>query len=72
MTTEDVLTLKEAADLLKVSIYILGREARAGRIPARRVGGRWRFLRKKLAAWMEDEPEFIDPRRVKYQKRGEL
>ena len=46
--TEDVLTLSEAAAFLKVSVRTLVFDADLRRVPARRVGCRWRFSRKAL------------------------
>lgn len=48
----DVLTVEEAADLLKIprsSIYKLAQE---GRIPAQKVGRHWRFHRPTLLKWV--------------------
>ena len=48
----DVLTVEEAADLLKIprsSIYKLAQE---GRIPAQKVGRHWRFHRATLLKWV--------------------
>jgi excisionase family DNA binding protein len=48
----DILTVEEAADLLKIprsSVYKLAQE---GRIPAQKVGRHWRFHRPTLLRWV--------------------
>ena len=47
----DVLTLGEAAGLLRVGPDELERLAVKNKIPARRIGARWRFNRTALLAW---------------------
>jgi excisionase family DNA binding protein len=54
----DVLTVEEAADLLKIprsSIYKLAQE---GRIPAQKVGRHWRFHRATLLKWVAGQANF--------------
>lgn len=53
-TPPEVLTLKEAAAMLRVSRMDLEEAAAAGRVPARRIGGKWRFTRAALLAWLGD------------------
>ena len=54
------LTLAEAASYAKVSSVTLRREAKAGRLPAYKVGGRrvWRFRVEDVDAWLQ-QPEVI-------------
>ena len=52
---DDILTIEEAAKLLKVprsSIYKLAQE---GKIPAHKVGRHWRFHRGTLVMWIAGE-----------------
>ena len=52
----DILTVKEAAELLKIprsSIYKLAQE---GKIPAKKVGRHWRFHRGLLLRYVADIP----------------
>jgi excisionase family DNA binding protein len=46
--TPDILTLEEAAKLLRVSTKTLGKLARSGEVPAMRLGREWRFSREQL------------------------
>ena len=52
MSTE-VLTTHEAAALLSMHPKTLLRQAREGRVPAARIGGRWKFSRRQLMRWLE-------------------
>jgi excisionase family DNA binding protein len=53
MEKDRILTLKEAAAYLQIGIPTIYRLAQAGRIPASKVGGQWRFRREVLDAWMD-------------------
>jgi excisionase family DNA binding protein len=48
----EILTLEEAAALLRVSDDVLRARAQAGELPARRFGEEWRFARSALLAWL--------------------
>ena len=50
---DDVLTPAEAAAYLRVSEDAVLKQANDGMIPAQRVGGEWRFLRKALSDWLQ-------------------
>lgn len=49
---DEVLTLEEAAALLKVSETLVYQLARSGSLPGRKVGREWRFLRSALLEWL--------------------
>ncbi len=54
----DVLTVEEAADLLRIprsSVYKLAQE---GKIPAQKVGRHWRFHRATLLKWVAGQVYF--------------
>lgn len=56
--TGDVLTLEDAAALLRVSVQALRARAEARELPGRRFGREWRFSRTALLAWLEQgEPD---------------
>ncbi len=48
----DVLTLEEAAELLRVSVDALRTRAERGEVPGRRLGDEWRFRRDALLDWL--------------------
>jgi excisionase family DNA binding protein len=51
-STDGVLTLDEAAELLRVSLDALRARAEAGDVPGRLLGGEWRFRRDALLDWL--------------------
>jgi len=51
----EVLTIKDVAALLKVGEKTIYSMAQGGELPAFKVRGRWRFSRKDLDAWMEQQ-----------------
>ena len=54
-TEIEILTLSEAARLIRVSEKTLGEMARTRRIPSQKVGREWRFSRSALEAWFAGE-----------------
>ena len=48
------MTLQEVADYLQLSKDLIYRLAQNGKIPASKVGSRWRFRRERIDRWMED------------------
>ncbi|MBM4130639.1 helix-turn-helix domain-containing protein [bacterium] len=49
-----VMTSVEAADYLKMHVKTVCRLAKEGKIPARKVGSEWRFLRSVLDNWLAE------------------
>jgi excisionase family DNA binding protein len=49
---KQVMTSIEAADYLKMHVKTVCRLAKEGKIPARKVGSEWRFLRSVLDSWL--------------------
>jgi excisionase family DNA binding protein len=54
-TTNQVMTSVEAADYLKMHVKTVCRLAKEGKIPAKKVGSEWRFLRTVLDRWLAEE-----------------
>jgi excisionase family DNA binding protein len=50
---DEVLTFKEAMELLKVGRNTLLKLAQEGKIPSQKVGNQWRFSREALLKWLE-------------------
>jgi excisionase family DNA binding protein len=50
---EEILTLKQVADFLKVTERTIYRLAAGKKIPAFKVGGIWRFSRAELDQWIQ-------------------
>ena len=51
--TNDILTVKEVAEYLKVNERTVYRLALSGKLPAFRVGSSWRFRAAELKEWIE-------------------
>ncbi len=49
-----VMTSVEAADYLKMHVKTVCRLAKEGKIPAKKVGSEWRFLRQVLDNWLAE------------------
>ncbi len=49
-----VMTSVEAAEYLKMHVKTVCRLAKEGKIPARKVGSEWRFLRSVLDNWLAE------------------
>ncbi|MBP9040769.1 MAG: helix-turn-helix domain-containing protein [Anaerolineaceae bacterium] len=47
-----IITIEEAADLLKIPVSSVYKLAQAGKIPAQKVGRHWRFHRQTLIQWI--------------------
>ena len=50
---DDILTLPEVANLLKVAEKTVYGLAQKGDLPAFKVGGQWRFRRTAIDSWIE-------------------
>ncbi|MCG7878574.1 MAG: helix-turn-helix domain-containing protein [Candidatus Thiodiazotropha taylori] len=53
--TDEILTLKEVADYLKLAEKTAYRLAADGKLPGFKVGGSWRFKREDVSAWIEEQ-----------------
>lgn len=53
--TDEALSIKQLADLLKLSERTVYRLANSGEIPGFRVGNSWRFQRSRVEAWMDEQ-----------------
>jgi hypothetical protein len=48
----DALNLTEAAEFLKMNPEVLRRQAKAGKVPGRKTGKSWLFIKQHLADWV--------------------
>jgi excisionase family DNA binding protein len=53
--TDEILTLKEVADYLKLAEKTAYRLAAEGKLPGFKVGGSWRFKREDVQSWIEQQ-----------------
>lgn len=52
---DQILTVKEVADYLKVNERTVYRMATAKKIPAFKVGGSWRIKQTELEKWIQEQ-----------------
>ena len=52
-----ILTTKELAEYLKLTVVTIYKYANEGKIPARRIGSRWRFDKGKIDEMLRREGE---------------
>ena len=57
---EEILTLKELAEYLKVNDKTIYRLSSEGKIPAFKVGNNWRFKKESIDRWIEEQNNFQD------------
>jgi excisionase family DNA binding protein len=60
---EDILTIREVADYLKVTQRTLYRLVQEGALPAFKVGNSWRFRREDLERWISEQSRGTDTNR---------
>ncbi|OPX90274.1 MAG: Helix-turn-helix domain protein [Pelotomaculum sp. PtaB.Bin104] len=51
---DEILTLQEAADFLRVGRNAMSKMVNNGEIPGKKVGREWRFSRQALLKWLEN------------------
>lgn len=66
--SDEVLTIREVAEYLKVNEKTVYGLAQQSRLPAFKVGGQWRFRRGDIQSWIEDQKE--QRRRAKRKPRA--
>lgn len=65
---QDVLTLDEVAQYLRLPRETIERQAIQGLIPGRRIEESWRFLKKSIDYWLESH----DSRKIFLYQAGSL
>ena len=53
--TDEILTLKEVAEYLKLAEKTAYRLAAEGKLPGFKVGGSWRFKQQDIESWIEEQ-----------------
>jgi excisionase family DNA binding protein len=53
--TDEILTIEEITEYLKLNEKTAYRLASEGRLPGFKVGGSWRFKRVDLEKWIEEQ-----------------
>jgi len=57
---EDLLTVKQLQDLLKVDRITIYRMLGDGRLTGFKVGGQWRFSRRQIDGWLQERQASLD------------
>lgn len=57
MSNDEIMTLKEVAQLLKVAEKTLYTMAQNKELPAFKVRGQWRFRRQDINHWIDQQTE---------------
>lgn len=60
ITREDVMTVRDVAELLELRPYTVKEYARRGILPGRKLGRTWRFLRPELEEAIKRLPQSPD------------
>ncbi len=69
--SDEIMTVREVADFLKVTERTIYRLAAENQIPSFKVGGSWRFRRTDLAKWMSEQADrAASAERTTDQKKG--
>jgi excisionase family DNA binding protein len=55
MSDDEILTVKELADYLKIAEKTAYRFVAEGKIPAFKVGSAWRFKKDAIDAWIKSQ-----------------
>ncbi len=53
MNSEEILTTKETANLLRVSTITIRKLIRSDSLPAHRMGRKWVFLKSEILDWVK-------------------
>lgn len=57
MAFENLMTIEEVAEYLRVKKRTVYDWAKRGKIPAIKAVGQWRFKKEKIDAWLESKTE---------------
>ena len=57
MSDKPVMNIKEVADYLGVHPMTVYKFAQKGKLPAFKIGSDWRFHRKFIEAWIEEQTQ---------------
>ncbi len=57
LTSIEVMSVRELAEYLRISVHTVYRLAEQGKLPGRKVGKHWRFHRDVIVAWLATHRE---------------
>jgi excisionase family DNA binding protein len=67
----EVMTVKEVSDYLEVHPRTVYNYAKAGKIPAFKIGSDWRFYKVSIKRWIHDKENFNSEKKER-RGQGEL
>ena len=53
--TSSVMTIEEVAEYLKMKVVTIYKHAQEGKIPAFKVGSKWRFKKETIDEWIKNQ-----------------
>jgi excisionase family DNA binding protein len=59
---DEVMSIGELAEYLKISRSTLYKLVQEGRLPGQKLGKRWRFHKDAIDEWLKQRPENTRPR----------
>lgn len=57
MSNEDIFTVKELAEFLKIAEKTAYRFASEGKVPGFKIGSAWRFRRSEIERWITEQEQ---------------
>lgn len=60
MTTDQIMTLREVAEYLKISEKTLYGYVQKGLVPGIKIGSAWRFRKSDIDHWLEDQRKLTE------------
>jgi excisionase family DNA binding protein len=59
MSDDEIMTVKELAEYLKIAEKTAYRFAAEGKVPGFKVGSAWRFKKKEVDKWIEKQSQTL-------------
>ncbi len=56
--TKEIMTTKEVAEYLNIHPLTVNKYARAGKIPAFKIGTDWRFHKRSIEEWIQEKLQY--------------
>lgn len=66
---DQIMTLQEVAEYLKIAEKTLYGYAQKGVVPAIKIGTAWRFRRADIDAWLDEQKKLTEQSTAKFAKK---
>ena len=60
MTTDEIMTLQEVSDYLKIAEKTLYGYVQKGIVPGIKIGSAWRFRKSDIDGWLDDQRKLTE------------